>query len=41
MAHEIKPTLWDASICAVCGFPASQHEVLYGALAEQGEAVDR
>lgn len=30
MGHTITPTLWDESICASCGFPAAQHDVLYG-----------
>lgn len=47
MTHEIKPTGWDESICADCGFPISQHATLYGtedtdrengsAVTEQGE----
>lgn len=31
MSHPTTPTLWDASICADCGFPVAQHETLYGA----------
>lgn len=40
MAHETKPTLWDASICATCGFAFDLHPALYGFAATPGEIRD-
>ena len=30
MIHRITTILWDKGICGECGFPISQHEILYG-----------
>lgn len=39
MTHPTNPTLWDASICATCGFALDLHPVLYGiSAAEAGGA---
>lgn len=39
MSHTITPTLWNAEICADCGFRIDQHRVLYGTTDD--EATDR